>query len=50
LLVVFKLRFLERLTIVVVTAGHLEVSPRCSRSAAGRLTRIDSVRRLLYWT
>jgi hypothetical protein len=33
LLVVFELRFLERLSIVVVTTGHLEVPPRCSRSA-----------------
>jgi hypothetical protein len=40
---------LERLTIVVVTTGHLEVSPGCSRSAAGRLTRIDSGS-FLYWT
>jgi hypothetical protein len=49
-LVVFKLRFLERVTIVVITAGHVEAFPRCSRSAAGRLTRIATARRLLYWT
>jgi hypothetical protein len=49
LLVVFKLRFLERVSIVVITAGHVEAFPRCSRSAAGRLTRIATARRLLYW-
>jgi hypothetical protein len=28
LLVVFKLRFLERVTVVVITAGHIESFPR----------------------
>jgi hypothetical protein len=49
-LVVFKLRFLERVTIVVIAAGHVEAFPRCSRSAAGRPTRVATARRLLYWT
>jgi hypothetical protein len=30
-LVVFKLRFLERVTVIVITAGHFEAFPRCSR-------------------
>jgi len=40
----------SRRWIVVITAGHVEAFPRCSRSAAGRLTRIATARRLLYWT
>jgi hypothetical protein len=30
-LVVFKLRFLERVTVVVIATGHVEALPRCSR-------------------
>jgi hypothetical protein len=49
-LVVLKLGFLERVTIVVITAGHLETFPRWPVRAAGRPARYRSPSRIFsYW-